>query len=79
MSTITENLGWLETFPALVQLEPASRTLLSKVARLVEAPLAEKILRGELSAGDVVLLGVEDGGLCFDTLAASSSAAQCSG
>ncbi len=56
--------------------ELGARPMRRTLARLVEAPLAEKILRGELSAGDVVLLGVEDGALSFDTLAASSSAAQ---
>ncbi|HMJ13003.1 MAG TPA: ATP-dependent Clp protease ATP-binding subunit, partial [Polyangiaceae bacterium] len=43
---------------------PMRRTL----ARLLEAPLAEKILRGELSQGDVVLVGVESGALEFDVL-----------
>jgi ATP-dependent Clp protease ATP-binding subunit ClpC len=43
---------------------PMRRTL----ARLLEAPLAEKILRGELSEGDVVLVGVESGSLAFDVL-----------
>lgn len=57
MSTITENLGWLETFPALVQLEPASRTLLSKVARLVEAPVgAMGYHEGEPCSGYVMRL-----------------------
>jgi ATP-dependent Clp protease ATP-binding subunit ClpC len=38
------------------------------IARMVEAPLAEKILKGELQSGDVVLVGVEDGELCLDVL-----------
>ena len=45
-----------------------ARPMRRALARLLEAPLAEKILRGELSEGDVVLVGVEDGGLSFDVL-----------
>ncbi|HEY6558069.1 MAG TPA: ATP-dependent Clp protease ATP-binding subunit [Polyangiaceae bacterium] len=50
---------------------PMRRTL----ARLLEAPLAEKILRGELSEGDVVLVGVESGSLAFDVLERGSALA----
>ncbi len=56
--------------------ELGARPMRRTLARLVEAPLAEKILRGELCAGDVVLLGVEDDELCFDVLDETSSAAQ---
>jgi ATP-dependent Clp protease ATP-binding subunit ClpC len=56
--------------------ELGARPMRRTLARLVEAPLAEKILRGELGAGDVVLLGVEGGELSFDVLDADSSAAQ---
>jgi ATP-dependent Clp protease ATP-binding subunit ClpA len=44
------------------------RPLKRAIARLLEAPLAEKILAGELSRGDTVLIGVEAGQLCFDAL-----------
>jgi CRP/FNR family transcriptional regulator, anaerobic regulatory protein len=33
-----ENLDWLESFPALLQLEPSAREILLKTARIVEAP-----------------------------------------
>ena len=46
------------------------------IARLVEAPLAEKILRGELSPKSVVLLSVEGDALECDVLDAASSAAE---
>jgi ATP-dependent Clp protease ATP-binding subunit ClpA len=42
------------------------------IARLVEAPLAEKILGGELSSGDVAFLTVLDDQLQFDVLEAQS-------
>jgi CRP/FNR family transcriptional regulator, anaerobic regulatory protein len=34
-----DNLAWLESFPALLQLEPNARDILSKSARIVEAPI----------------------------------------
>ena len=48
------------------------------IARLIEAPLAEKILRGDLERGDVALLTAEAGELMFDVLDAvdNSSAAE---
>jgi ATP-dependent Clp protease ATP-binding subunit ClpC len=51
-------------FDPTLGARPMKRTL----ARLVEAPLAEKILRGELASGDVALLGVVDGELSVDVL-----------
>jgi ATP-dependent Clp protease ATP-binding subunit ClpC len=50
-----------------------ARPMRRALARLLEAPLAEKILRGELSAGDVVLVGVEAGALAFDVLERGSA------
>jgi ATP-dependent Clp protease ATP-binding subunit ClpC len=38
------------------------------IARLLEAPLAERILRGELSRGSVLFAGVENGELEIDVL-----------
>jgi ATP-dependent Clp protease ATP-binding subunit ClpC len=51
-------------FDPTLGARPMKRT----VARLIEAPLAEKILRGELAHGDVALIGVEDGEIAFDVL-----------
>jgi ATP-dependent Clp protease ATP-binding subunit ClpC len=47
--------------------EPAlgARPMKRTIARLVEAPLAERILRGELSEGDVAVLSVRDGAVCI--------------
>jgi len=39
MSVATDNLGWLELFPALMALEPPARETLVKTARIVEAPI----------------------------------------
>ncbi len=43
-----------------------ARPLRRTIARLVEAPLADRILRGELGAGDVAWLTVVDGELTLD-------------
>ena len=58
-------------FDPALGARPMKRT----IARLVEAPLAEKILRGELAAGDVALLSVEDGEIGIDVLDGASSPA----
>jgi ATP-dependent Clp protease ATP-binding subunit ClpC len=42
------------------------------IARLLEAPLAEKVLRGELSRGDLLLVASEQGELTFDVLEAEN-------
>lgn len=55
--------GW---DPAL-GARPMKRT----IARLIEAPLAEKILGGEIQSGDVVLLGAEGDGIGVDVLEGS--------
>jgi ATP-dependent Clp protease ATP-binding subunit ClpC len=57
-------------FDPTLGARPMKRTL----ARMVEAPLAEKILRGELLAGDVALLGFVDGELSIDVLDGSGAA-----
>jgi ATP-dependent Clp protease ATP-binding subunit ClpC len=59
--------GWDPTLGA----RPMKRT----IARLVEAPLAERILGGELAAGDVVLLAVEGEEIAVDVLAPDRSTA----
>jgi ATP-dependent Clp protease ATP-binding subunit ClpC len=43
---------------------PLKRTIL----RLIEAPLAEKILKGELCPGSAALISVEDGALAIDVV-----------
>lgn len=45
-----ENLDWLESFPALLQLEPSAREILLKSARIVEAPIGT--------------IGYREGGAC---------------
>ncbi|MEB2312856.1 MAG: ATP-dependent Clp protease ATP-binding subunit [Sorangiineae bacterium] len=59
-------------FDQTLGARPMKRTL----ARLVEAPLAERILRGELHRGTVALLGIEDGTLTVDLLDAAEPAAE---
>jgi ATP-dependent Clp protease ATP-binding subunit ClpC len=51
-------------FDPALGARPMKRT----IARLIEAPLAEKILAGELSRGSVVLVELEAGELDFDVL-----------
>jgi CRP/FNR family transcriptional regulator, anaerobic regulatory protein len=45
-----DNLDWLESFPALIQLEPNAREILLKSARIVEAPVGT--------------IGYREGGAC---------------
>ncbi len=45
-----ENLAWLSQFPALMQLEPNAREILTKNARIVEAPVGT--------------IGYREGGAC---------------
>ena len=42
-----------------------ARPMRQTVQRLVEAPLAERILAGEFSAGDLVRIAVRSGELAF--------------
>jgi ATP-dependent Clp protease ATP-binding subunit ClpC len=74
----------LEYGPELIEylmdaggFEPAlgARPMKRTIARLVEAPLAERILRGELPRGAVLLASVEGGGLEIDVLDQSESRA----
>lgn len=48
--------------------ELGARPMRRTVARVIEAPLAERILSGELQAGDVALLSVDDGRVVFDAI-----------
>jgi ATP-dependent Clp protease ATP-binding subunit ClpC len=52
-----------------------ARPMKRTIARLLEAPLAEKILRGELNRGDVVLVAVENGELELDIIEQDGMAA----
>jgi ATP-dependent Clp protease ATP-binding subunit ClpC len=53
-----------------------ARPMKRSIARLIEAPLAEKILRGELSLGDVVLVCLDGEKLELDVLEPSAGAAE---
>jgi ATP-dependent Clp protease ATP-binding subunit ClpC len=48
--------------------ELGARPMKRTIARLVEAPLAERLLKGELPRGSVALLEVTDAGLDFDVV-----------
>ncbi|MFZ5891711.1 MAG: AAA family ATPase [Myxococcota bacterium] len=56
--------------------EPAlgARPMKRCIARLIEAPLAEKILAGEFPRGGVVLVALENGELDFDVLESDQAA-----
>lgn len=55
--------------------EPAfgARPMKRTIARLVEGPLAEKILGGELSRGSLVIVLLEDSGLDFEVVDGAAS------
>jgi ATP-dependent Clp protease ATP-binding subunit ClpC len=55
--------------------ELGARPMKRAIARLVEAPIAEMILRGELEPGDVALVDVEDGRVAVDAVRAPGSRA----
>jgi ATP-dependent Clp protease ATP-binding subunit ClpC len=48
--------------------ELGARPMRRAIARLVEAPIAEMILRGELARGDVATVDVEDGDVVVDAV-----------
>jgi ATP-dependent Clp protease ATP-binding subunit ClpC len=48
--------------------ELGARPMRRAIARLVEAPIAEMLLRGELASGDVALIDVEDGQIVVDAV-----------
>jgi ATP-dependent Clp protease ATP-binding subunit ClpC len=50
-----------------------ARPMRRTIARLVEAPLAERVLSGELERGDVALVSFDGGQLSFDVLDGSGS------
>jgi ATP-dependent Clp protease ATP-binding subunit ClpC len=51
--------------------ELGARPMKRAIARLIEAPLAEMILRGELEHGATALIGVERGQILVDAVPAS--------
>ncbi|HKY40517.1 MAG TPA: ATP-dependent Clp protease ATP-binding subunit [Polyangiaceae bacterium] len=63
-SELIEHLMDVGGFEPTLGARPMKRT----IARLLEAPLAERILRGELPRGAVLLVGVEAGELVIDVL-----------
>ena len=48
--------------------ELGARPMRRAIARMVEAPIAELILRGELTRGDVATVDVEDGKIVVDAI-----------
>jgi ATP-dependent Clp protease ATP-binding subunit ClpC len=54
--------------------EYGARPMRRAIARLIEAPLAEIILRGELPSGAVALVGVEGGEIVVDALPGARAA-----
>lgn len=55
--------------------ELGARPMRRAIGRLVEAPIAEMILRGDLRRGDVALVDVENGALVVDAVRPSKRAA----
>ena len=53
--------------------ELGARPMRRAIARLIEAPIAEMILRGEIARGDVATVDVEDGVLVVDAVTPSSA------
>jgi ATP-dependent Clp protease ATP-binding subunit ClpC len=54
------------TRPGSLDSSLGARPLRQVVQRWVEAPLAERILAGEFSAGDEIRVGVRSGALTFE-------------
>ena len=48
--------------------ELGARPMRRAIGRLVEAPIAEMILKGELDCGDVAMVDVEEGGVAVDAV-----------
>jgi ATP-dependent Clp protease ATP-binding subunit ClpC len=56
-------------------VELGARPMKRTIARLIENPLAELILRGDLAEGDVALIGVEKGEIVVDAVDGDRAAA----
>jgi ATP-dependent Clp protease ATP-binding subunit ClpC len=52
--------------------ELGARPMRRAIARLVEAPIAEMILRGEIARGDVVTIDAENGAILVDAVTPSA-------
>jgi ATP-dependent Clp protease ATP-binding subunit ClpC len=55
--------------------ELGARPMRRAIGRLIEAPIAEMILRGELSRGDVAMVDVEGGAVIVDAVRARAQTA----
>ena len=55
--------------------ELGARPMRRAIGRLVEAPIAEMILRGELERGDVALVDAEEGRVVVDSVRPGSKRA----
>jgi ATP-dependent Clp protease ATP-binding subunit ClpC len=55
--------------------ELGARPMKRAIARLIEAPAAELLLRGDADEGSVILVGVEDGAITVDAIAGERRAA----
>ncbi|MEO8797149.1 MAG: AAA family ATPase, partial [Polyangiaceae bacterium] len=53
--------------------ELGARPMRRAIARMIEAPIAEMILRGEINRGDVATIDVEDGKLVVDAVTPSTA------
>ncbi len=53
--------------------ELGARPMRRAIARMIEAPIAEMILRGEINRGDVATIDVEDGQLVVDAVTPSTA------
>ncbi|HEY1960449.1 MAG TPA: ATP-dependent Clp protease ATP-binding subunit [Polyangiaceae bacterium] len=53
--------------------ELGARPMRRAIARLIEAPIAEMILRGEIARSDVITIDVEDGAIVVDAVTPSTT------
>jgi ATP-dependent Clp protease ATP-binding subunit ClpC len=53
--------------------ELGARPMRRAIARLIEAPIAEMILRGQISRGDVITVDAEDGAVTVDAVTPSTA------
>ena len=53
--------------------ELGARPMRRAIARMIEAPIAEMILRGEISRGDIATIDVEDGAIVVDAVTPSTA------
>ena len=56
--------------------ELGARPMRRAIARLIEAPIADMILKGELSRGDVATVDVEDGKIVVDAITPKRAAGE---